>query len=383
MGRRCNSVPGLAELRREKDRRRTRRPAPWCHAPAATPLAAPAGPRIRDQQLEALGREPRERSRECDAARPGRRAPLCLARQGNPCSTRRVRQGKWESWPAQRSRSHAAQPGCGGIAPSPPRRWSRSVAVCTARPTAPVRVDAHAPLAMKASLSTGRGVCVCTGGLLRRRPASRGTLTAHVGSNSHTSGHGTSRYTPLSRWWCCTHGLRLRASPPETVYTTLPARQHPRSSTERAPPPPGRRGVAHRAGPVPPRLPIGTLPALPALRKTVLVSRGPEITDHSADPTHLRSEATGSPARCQASMPPARTETVGKWCSRNSSAALTERPSVLHTVTMGRPRWGTSSLSRPSSSGKGSKRRRRCAPTRRPHSSRAAHVEDEGRGVLG
>jgi hypothetical protein len=53
-----------------------------------------------------------------------------------------------------------------------------------------------------------------------------------------------------------------------------------------------------------------------------------------------RLDATGSPAWCQASMPPARTETVGKWCSRKSRAALTERPSVCHTVTMGRPRWG-------------------------------------------
>jgi hypothetical protein len=69
----------------------------------------------------------------------------------------------------------------------------------------------------------------------------------------------------------------------------------------------------------------------------------------------LRREAPGSPAWCQASIPPVRTETVGKWCSRNSSAARTERPSVFHTMTRGRPRWGTSSLSRPSRAGKGSK----------------------------
>jgi hypothetical protein len=69
----------------------------------------------------------------------------------------------------------------------------------------------------------------------------------------------------------------------------------------------------------------------------------------------LRWEATGNPSWCKSSIPPERTETVGKWCSRNSSAALTERPSVFHTVTRGRPRWGRSSLSRPSSAGKGSK----------------------------
>jgi len=68
----------------------------------------------------------------------------------------------------------------------------------------------------------------------------------------------------------------------------------------------------------------------------------------------LRREATGSPAGCQTSIPPVRTETVGKRCSRTSSAARTERPSVVHTITRGRPRWGTSSLRRPSRAGKGS-----------------------------
>src|SRR5262245_65199432 len=48
-------------------------------------------------------------------------------------------------------------------------------------------------------------------------------------------------------------------------------------------------------------------------------------------------------------MPPARTETVGKWCSRSSCAALTKRPTVLPTVTRGCPRWGTSALRWPSS----------------------------------
>ena len=68
----------------------------------------------------------------------------------------------------------------------------------------------------------------------------------------------------------------------------------------------------------------------------------------------LRREATGSPAGCQTSIPPVRTETVGKRCSRTSSAARTERPSVVHTITRGRPRWGTRSLRRPSRAGKGS-----------------------------
>jgi hypothetical protein len=47
-----------------------------------------------------------------------------------------------------------------------------------------------------------------------------------------------------------------------------------------------------------------------------------------------RAWETGSPARCQASIPPASTYTEGKPWVRNHSAALPERPSPFQTVTM-------------------------------------------------
>ena len=97
----------------------------------------------------------------------------------------------------------------------------------------------------------------------------------------------------------------------------------------------------------------------------------------------VRREATGSSARCQASMPPVRTETIGKWCSRSSCAALTERPSVCHTVTMDRPQWGTRSRSRPASAGKGSKTAPSMGPNAPAHSSglRIARTTGEASGT--
>jgi len=47
-----------------------------------------------------------------------------------------------------------------------------------------------------------------------------------------------------------------------------------------------------------------------------------------------RAWETGSPARCQASIPSARTPTEGKPWARSHSAALPERLSPFQTVTM-------------------------------------------------
>lgn len=86
----------------------------------------------------------------------------------------------------------------------------------------------------------------------------------------------------LSRWWCCPHGLRLKEFPPETVYTTHPS---PTTSAEQY----GTRQTLSRDGAAVHtalalfhhRMPICTLPALPALRDASLVSRVREITYHS------------------------------------------------------------------------------------------------------
>jgi len=82
-------------------------------------------------------------------------------------------------------------------------------------------------------------------------------------------------------------------------------------------PQPGRCGVAHSAGSVPP--PYAHLHAAGVASAERGFPREPYARNHVPLldwNAHLRSEAMGSPAWYQASMPPARTETVGKCCSR-------------------------------------------------------------------